>query len=685
MTFDFRMPPPDIDMVYESEISRSPASATGRRRRVDYRAGLLACVVFFAGAAPLFASCPNAVWQPELTEISLKGGWKVQATPAAQGGNQGLAAPEFSDEGWATTQLPGEVTGVVPENNLSAGPWIVWYRCRITLDGRPPQGVGLYLGLARHADAVYLNGVRVGMTGEVQGEKIDIERRRLYPLPARFWRQGDNVIAIQLRTISPRGGVFAEPRLVNEQHQLRQIIQSDTPTIIVCSIYILVAAFFGVFFLFFWNQVENLFFALFSLGLGVYNLIRTWLRYSYFESFEFSYQVELTVLFCLPVLFLEFLVHLVGARRVLLQKIVYLAYAGLLAATFVVGARPQWWLPLIYTNLALLVCVIGLVYWIFRSNYQSHRDKLRYLLTGFIVILPFMLNDILDTLEVIRSYRVVAFGFVIFLGFAAMQLSNSILSLHQDMKAQELGLRQLEKMKTRSIFNISAEFQRILNGFRAGLTAIEASGAAPSKTAKTGVRKSGSTARSTVDSEQEIRTSVINLQNIVTDSNLLHLLEAGEYNERRVRFSLRKLCEDTLLRTLQATAQTKKRILADLPPEEEEFTGDPDLIGTALYHLVENGLLYSTGRVEVGVEHRGGELRIVVRDEGPGLSGEQQELVFQKFVRGTEDPSIAGSGIGLTIVRLIADYLGGQVRLEGGAGFFSTFVFNVPTENREVA
>ncbi len=677
-------------MVYASEIHRSHPRP-GRPGSLAAAGLLLACFLIPAGLA---ADCPNAVWRPGQSEISLKGTWRYQASPGA-GGNTAVAGLDYSDAGWGNAQLPGRVSAIVPANNLAGGVWTVWYRCRITLDGRPPQGLALYLGIVEHADAVYLNGVRVGMTGEIQGEKIDIEKRRLYPLPARFWRQGDNVVAVQLKAISARAGFHEEPRLVNEQAQRRSIILSDAPVIVVCSIYILVAAFFGVFFSFFWNQIENLFFALFSLGLGVYNLIRTWLRYSYFDSFEFSYQVEMTILFTLPVLFLEFLVNLLAVRRPTLQKLVYLGYAALLAATLVFGAAPRWWLPLIYTNLALLVLVIGLVYWHFRSNYAEQREKLRYLLMGFIVILPFMINDILDTLDVIQSYRVVAFGFVIFLGFAAMQLSNSILSLHENMKEQELGLRQLEKMKTRSIFNISAEFQRILNGFREGLNAMqsEAPARSPAASKKSGAKKRASAAsvkrrsgaNSVAAAEQGIRTSVINLQNIVTDSNLLHLLESGEYNERRVRFSLRKLCEDILSRTLQATGQPGKRITQDLPPEEEEFTGDPDLIGSALYHLVENGLLYSTGKVEVGVEHRGGDLRIVVRDEGPGLNAEQQELVFQKFVRGTEDPNVVGSGIGLTIVSLIAEHLGGRVRLEGGAGFFSTFVFSVPAGNREAA
>ncbi len=636
--------------------------------------------VLFLVPGQVFADCPDAflINSGRLDSVDLSGRWRYQALPAAQAANPAPARPDFGDDGWGQTAVPGTVEAIIPRTQFRNNDWIVWYRCNITLQGAPPKGYGLYLGLMRHADAVYFNGRRVGQTGEVGGSAIDIEKRRLYSLPASFWQQGQNVIAVQLRAVTPYGGLYDAPAIVEEQSVRRSLILSDVPNIVFCSIYILVAAFFGVFYVFFWHQLENLFFALFSLFLGLYNLIRTGLRYWFFSDFEFSWQMELLLLFTLPFLFLEFLTHLVNGRRGVVQKMIYAGYAVLLLATLVFGQNPDAWYPLVYTNLAFLVVVIVLVYVIFRRNYAEHRDKLRYLLMGFLSIIPFMIHDILDTLELIESPRIVVFGFVIFLGFAAMQLSNSILDLYRDMKEQELGLRQLEKSKARSIFNISTEFQRILLGFRDGLGGLRGDGGKRAKPARK--KKDGRSVRGGDGTDQQIRTSTINLENLVNDSNLLYLLEADEYNERRVRFSLRRLCEQVLERAVIATTQTKKRVHAELPPEEEEITGDPDLIATALYHLVENALLYSLGKVEVGVENRRGELRMIVRDEGPGLPGDQQHAVFQKFVRGpdAEDSGIAGSGIGLAIVELIAGYLDGNVRLEGGAGFFSTFVFSVP-------
>lgn len=169
-----------------------------------------------------------------------------------------------------------------------------------------------------------------------------------------------------------------------------------------------------------------------------------------------------------------------------------------------------------------------------------------------------------------------------------------------------------------------------------------------------------------------------NLDNLVNDSRLIQLLETDDYAERNVNFSLRNLCQGVIDRALIATGENKKRLLLYLPEEEVQISGDPDLISTALYHLVENALYYSTGRVEVYAEREYAALKFTVRDEGPGLASEQQRIIFQKFIRGSDDSDIPGIGIGLTIVDLIARQLRGEVRLESGAGFFSTFIFQIP-------
>ena len=71
---------------------------------------------------------------------------------------------------------------------------------------------------------------------------------------------------------------------------------------------------------------------------------------------------------------------------------------------------------------------------------------------------------------------------------------------------------------------------------------------------------------------------------------------------------------------------------------------------------------------------------MAVEDEGPGIPEDQRELVFQRFWRGDRRRAReeGRSGLGLTIVRQIAESHGGAVRLAGNASGGSTFAIWLP-------
>ena len=104
--------------------------------------------------------------------------------------------------------------------------------------------------------------------------------------------------------------------------------------------------------------------------------------------------------------------------------------------------------------------------------------------------------------------------------------------------------------------------------------------------------------------------------------------------------------------------------------------GDSARLHRALLNLLDNALRYSPdgASIQVVLRQRGRWCVLAVRDQGPGLSPEDQEHLFERFYRG--DPSRArgartGSGLGLAIVQQIAVSQGGQVQAsnhpEGGA------------------
>lgn len=93
--------------------------------------------------------------------------------------------------------------------------------------------------------------------------------------------------------------------------------------------------------------------------------------------------------------------------------------------------------------------------------------------------------------------------------------------------------------------------------------------------------------------------------------------------------------------------------------------GDRASLARALANLVENAHLYgpTETRITIEAEAVGGIARLVVRDEGEGLSEEQRSQAFERFWRAHSDAR--GSGLGLAIVRATAERHGGRVTASG--------------------
>ena len=92
--------------------------------------------------------------------------------------------------------------------------------------------------------------------------------------------------------------------------------------------------------------------------------------------------------------------------------------------------------------------------------------------------------------------------------------------------------------------------------------------------------------------------------------------------------------------------------------------GDRALLAAMLGNAVENALKFSSDEVRIEVAERGERVAIVVRDEGPGISREDQERVFLPFFRTRQARSgaAAGHGIGLALVAHAAALHGGSAR-----------------------
>jgi signal transduction histidine kinase len=108
--------------------------------------------------------------------------------------------------------------------------------------------------------------------------------------------------------------------------------------------------------------------------------------------------------------------------------------------------------------------------------------------------------------------------------------------------------------------------------------------------------------------------------------------------------------------------------------------GDPQRLTQAVMNLAENAVRHTRDGegVAMGSSHTASEVRLWVRDEGPGIDLADQELIFERFARAAADRSPGGSGLGLAIVQAIAEAHGGRVELHSSRGDGATFTIVIP-------
>ncbi|HSU39175.1 MAG TPA: sensor histidine kinase, partial [Polyangiaceae bacterium] len=108
---------------------------------------------------------------------------------------------------------------------------------------------------------------------------------------------------------------------------------------------------------------------------------------------------------------------------------------------------------------------------------------------------------------------------------------------------------------------------------------------------------------------------------------------------------------------------------------------DERALEIAVINLVDNAMKYAPegGRVGVTVGQTQGSLEIRVLDQGPGVAPEDRKRIFERFVRvkATEGKQVRGSGIGLALVKHIAEAHGGKAWVEANTPRGSVFVLSV--------
>jgi two-component system, NarL family, sensor histidine kinase BarA len=262
-----------------------------------------------------------------------------------------------------------------------------------------------------------------------------------------------------------------------------------------------------------------------------------------------------------------------------------------------------------------------------------------------------------------------------------------------ELAQSNVDLYEANRMKSEFLTNVTHELRTPLNaiiGFADLLAETAAKGGDPKQQRYS----------------ENIRVSAKQLLDLINDLLDLAKIEAGKLILREEKVNVADMCE-AMANFMRPLAQ-KKDIAVELAldPDMPLVTTDTGRFQQILYNFLSNAVKFTPneGRVTIAarsereaVAAESGALvqdagkpvavRVSVTDTGPGISPEDQKLIFDKFrqLDGSVTRHHAGSGLGLAISRELASMLGGNIELNSALGKGSTFAVIIPIEPRRSA
>lgn len=173
--------------------------------------------------------------------------------------------------------------------------------------------------------------------------------------------------------------------------------------------------------------------------------------------------------------------------------------------------------------------------------------------------------------------------------------------------------------------------------------------------------------------QQEIRRNIAELDQLIDEILLASRLDAREADMGTVeRVDLTGL-------VAEECARTGAELVVDSGEASIEVDGVSKLLRRAVRNLLENATRYSADAVTVELKRDGSFAQLRVNDRGPGVPPSERERIFDPFYRlpGASERH-GGVGLGLSLVRSIADRHRGNVRCEGAPGGGASFVLRIP-------
>jgi len=225
--------------------------------------------------------------------------------------------------------------------------------------------------------------------------------------------------------------------------------------------------------------------------------------------------------------------------------------------------------------------------------------------------------------------------------------------------------RQSERLKSALLDSITHNFRTPLTSIKASVTSLLSE--RPPKA------EQGQELLQIMDEECD------RLNRLIEEASEMARREAGEVVLEFEPISIAELIDAAMddCRHALGDRSINVQIQKELPKVRADLSRAKEVV----VQLLDNANLYSekSKPIVVSAESAGTFVSLSVADQGPGIDGLEQGLIFDKFYRGKEQRAVAqGTGMGLSIARAIVEAHGGSITVTSQLGHGSVFSFTLP-------
>lgn len=253
--------------------------------------------------------------------------------------------------------------------------------------------------------------------------------------------------------------------------------------------------------------------------------------------------------------------------------------------------------------------------------------------------------------------------------------SASVVNAEDELLGRLMVFRDVSR--EREVERLKSEFVSLVtHEFRTPLTSIKG---------YTEMMLDGDTGRLSSEQRDFLETVLRNanhLSELVEELLDVSRIEAGAIKLNIQEIDIVPVIEDIVDRMRPQLEKKNQRLSIETPRDVPKVSADEMRTAQIILNLVSNAHKYtpSGGDIVISVEPEDEYLLVDVKDNGIGLSQEEQEKIFSKFFRAENPETIkeGGTGLGLWITRSLVEMQGGEVSVDSNLGEGSTFSFTIP-------